>query len=513
VRLVVRVWLPHVRGASRALPCLACLPCLPAWPRSSQLIGPRCDAPQDATYVGLYGPTCNNSFVPASAVSVSGFAALAGANSVPALLNCSAAGFAVTAFAPPSPPPPPPSSQCGFAPTSGLLPAAAPLTFTGIVTASAACPLACGSSCRYGCLVCADATFVGFYGATCLWPAALNVWGGATAAITGSAQTYQLVPQWSVCGNATVFSAAPPPSPPSPPMPPPLMCATAPTLAGAAPLTLSGKFLLPAACATGCAASATNCGNGCVACADGTVVGLYGATCAPLVPTAGNVSVTVIGTGQVYGGVGEFSICASVLSLAPPPPASPPSPPTPPPSPPPAFAVSSTATLAGLAPCLFTPAASAAFVDALSASLNVAQGLVAVTGATACATGRRQLLQAAVSTSVNFSVAATTSATAAVLQSQLTTVAASPSFAASLNARLPSGSSVTGVTMTAPVLLGVPLPPPAAAAALPPPADAAASPPPAGAAPPVASAAATARARACRAAASALLLLVATLLA
>ena len=185
---------------------------------------------------------------------------------------------------------------------------------TGVYNTSANCPSACGSTCRYGCTVCQDGTYIGWYGSTC---SSLAPWQGAIIGINRTAVTYNSLLEWYTCSSAgtTLYSTAPPPAPPPPSQPPVSVpvCSTAPSTltSTASALMLVGTYQSPAACTAACTASPSNCNvNGCIMCADGTVVGLFSNNCAPA-PAIGSV-VQVVGQAKVYSGLGEFSTCTSI---------------------------------------------------------------------------------------------------------------------------------------------------------------------------------------------------------
>lgn len=107
--------------------------------------------------------------------------------------------------------------------------------------ASALCPANCGSNCRYGCLVCADSTFAGFYGATCNAPppaGVLNVTSGSLLAVYGVAATYNGVLEWGSCVSTTPVAAQ--------------CSAVGPFPAG--PANLTGAYLASASCPANCGA-------------------------------------------------------------------------------------------------------------------------------------------------------------------------------------------------------------------------------------------------------------------
>ena len=256
-------------------------------------------------------------------------------------------------------------SQCatvGTTASTALPTSAAAATWTGVYNNT--CPYSCGNACVYGCLLCADQTYIAMYGATCS-SAAFTLTPGALITVAGTASLYpgsyiRPVNEWNTCTGITVVTAAPVAASPPPPIG--TQCATMSGTGaygggiGVAEVPVTYTGILSTSCPAACG---TACSQGCLVCADNTYIALQPASCA-VNGTAGSLA-SISGTAytvkantnvQVYA----FYQCTapvyaasgavySAIAFPPrPPSAVPPSPASPPPmltAPPPAVLGSS----------------------------------------------------------------------------------------------------------------------------------------------------------------------------
>jgi len=114
-------------------------------------------------------------------------------SSVPEFYTCLPGQVIVVSAAAGAPPPPPyPPAQPGqCASITGITATSspgAPAAFTGVY--QAVCPTSCGSTCRYGCLYCADGSYIGLYGNDNICAQAQQYGSGSLLHIAGNAEIY-----------------------------------------------------------------------------------------------------------------------------------------------------------------------------------------------------------------------------------------------------------------------------------------------------------------------------------
>lgn len=290
-------------------------------------------------WTGLYGNdnVCGGAqaYASGSLLSVTGAAQLY--NQIPEYYTCQSGSIALQAAAPPLPPMPPiGQSRCATV-GPGLTAAAAAFNLAGTYLPTSACPSACGTNCRYGCLTCADGTYIGLYGVNGVCQTATaSITQNSLVWISGTAQVYSSVPEFYTCspGMVVVVSAAsansvspPPPLPPSAPGQCTSISGVTATSSPGTPAAFTGIYR--AVCPSTCGST---CRYGCLYCADGSYIGLYGNDniCAQAMQYGSGSLLRIAGNAVLYNSQPEFYTCTNgsiaIQAYAPP---SPPLPPVP----------------------------------------------------------------------------------------------------------------------------------------------------------------------------------------
>lgn len=196
----------------------------------------------------------------------------------------------------------PAAGQCATTGGAVFPTLSSPTALTGQFVPAGLCPTSCGSSCRNGCLMCADGTAVGYYYTACTaaLPAGTSgVTPGAIITQTGAPTAYNSVNEWGSCLSTAQLAQ---------------QCNSAAAWGtGMGGANLTGVFQPSASCPSTCTSA---CRYGCLYCADGSAAGFYPNSCnvappAGILGTPAGSLVTVFGTGTSYMGKVEFSACTA----------------------------------------------------------------------------------------------------------------------------------------------------------------------------------------------------------